>query len=84
MNITRWQHRVLHVLAQGGMIRHRREGARIVEVHCITREGMILAAFTMEDFAALRRKGLIASQNNAPYRISLKGRRAVGARADNR
>lgn len=85
MNITQWQQRVLHVLAQGGMIRHRRgPDGRIDELHCFTREGMVLDGFALADLQALRRKGLVASKDGQPYRITLAGRRAVRARPDNR
>lgn len=84
MNITKWQQRVLHVLAQGGMIRYAREGGRITELQCVTREGMVLADFTLADLQALKRKGLVASRQGQPYRITLEGRRAVRARPDNR
>lgn len=76
---------MLHVLAQGGLIRHERDArGRVVEIHCFTREGMVLAQCDFPLFASLRRKGLIASHEGQPYRISLKGRRAVRARPDNR
>lgn len=84
MNISRWQQRVLHVLAQGGMIRHERIDGRIAELHCLTRDGLVLAGLTLADLQALRRKGLVASQGGQPYRITLAGRRAVRARPDNR
>ena len=44
MNISKAEQRVLHVLAQGGMIRHRRnETGHIVEALCFTRDGHVLA-----------------------------------------
>lgn len=89
MNITRQEQRVLHVLAQGGYIRHEREDTphanrRIIAIDCFTREGMVLADCTLALFASLRRKGLIASQGGQPYRITRNGRRLVRARPDNR
>lgn len=44
MNISKAEQRVLHVLAQGGMIRHRRDDdGHIVEALCFTRDGFVLA-----------------------------------------
>lgn len=85
MNISRREQRVLHVLAQGGDIRHDRgQGGRILEILCFTRDGLVLADCDMAVFRRLRRRGLIESRNGAPYRISLRGRQAVRAQPDNR
>ncbi|CAL8968453.1 MULTISPECIES: YjhX family toxin [Rhodoplanes] len=85
MNISRSEQRVLHVLAQGGQIRHRRtDDGRILDVLCVTRDGHVLADCTVEVFAKLRRKRLIESRASSPYRISDKGRRSVRAQLDNR
>ncbi len=84
MNISRMEQRVLHVLAQGGYIRHLRENGRICEIECYTREGYLLADCTMTIFQQLRRKRLIESRKGSPYRISLKGRENVRAQANNR
>lgn len=84
MNISKRHQRVLHLLALGGAIRLDRDAAgRIERVFCITREGLLLDGFAPADFAALRRKGLIASMGGQPYRITLLGRRVVRAQADN-
>lgn len=85
MNISRSEQRVLHVLAQGGFIRHQRaDNGRIIDVLCFTRNGHVLTDCTPEVFAKLRRKRLIESRASSPYRISDKGRRSVRARPDNR
>lgn len=85
MNISRAEQRVLHVLAQGGHIAHDRDGARkITRILCRTRDGLILTDCTLTVFHGLRRKGLIASQEGQPYRITYAGRRAVRSQADNR
>ncbi len=85
MNISRSEQRVLHVLAQGGQIRHRRtDDGRILDVLCVTRDGHVLTDCTVEVFAKLRRKRLIESRASSPYRISDKGRRSVRAQLDNR
>ena len=85
MNISRSEQRVLHVLAQGGYIRHQRAAnGRIIEALCFTRDGHILADCTVEVFSKLRRKRLVESRTSGPYRISDRGRRSVRAQLDNR
>ena len=85
MNISRLEQRVLHALAQGGLIEHDREGGRkVATVLCRTRDGFVLSDCTLSVFLSLRRKGLIASAAGGPYRISMAGRRSVRAQADNR
>ncbi|MGB3500240.1 MAG: YjhX family toxin [Mesorhizobium sp.] len=85
MNISKYEQRVLHVLAQGGHVRHlRADNGRITHVDCFTRDGHVLADCTLEIFRKLHRKRLIESRASGPYRISEKGRRSVRAQADNR
>lgn len=85
MNISKAEQRVLHVLAQGGIIRHRRgESGHIVEALCFTRDGHVLANTGLSLFNRLRRRGFIASRGGAPYRITPTGLRAVRAQLDNR
>ncbi len=85
MNISKRHQRVLHILALGGAMRILRDATgRIAQVQCVTRESLLLDGIEPADFAALRRKGLIASQDGQPYRISRLGRMAVRARPDNR
>lgn len=85
MNISKAEQRVLHVLAQGGMIRHRRgEDGHIVEALCFTCDGFVLADTGLLLFNRLRRRGFIASRGGAPYRITQAGLRAVRAQLDNR
>lgn len=86
MNISRYEQRVLHALAQGGCIRHQRcaTSGRIVVADCFTRDGYRLADCTMSLFRRLKRRGLIASSESAPYRITRLGLAAVRAQLDNR
>jgi uncharacterized protein len=84
MNISRTEQRVLHVLALGGRIEHARNGgAKIDEILCVIRDGLILADCTLATFQRLRRKRLIASEGGGPYRISRLGRMSVRAQTDN-
>ena len=84
MNISKLEQRVLHVLAQGGFIRHTRNGGEIVAIDCFSRDGYRLADCTLELFRRLRRRGLIVSREGGPYRISGLGISSVRAQADNR
>ncbi|SEH58751.1 YjhX family toxin [Magnetospirillum fulvum] len=85
MNISRYEQRVLHVLALGGYILHERDdGPKITSVTCYTRDGMILSDCTLIVFARLRGKRLIESRLGGAYRISKRGRTAVRAQLDNR
>jgi uncharacterized protein YjhX (UPF0386 family) len=85
LNISKTEQRVLHALAQGGAIHHRRcaEG-RIVAADCFTRDGLVLADCTLGLFRKLKRRGLIASREGQPYRITRAGLEAVRAQLDNR
>lgn len=85
MNISRNEQRVLHVLAQGGVIRHERaENGRIHAVSCLTRDGHLLSDCTLDVFLKLRRRRLVESKASSPYRISRRGRLAVRSQLDNR
>ncbi|MCA8932266.1 MAG: YjhX family toxin [Rhodospirillaceae bacterium] len=85
MNISKAEQRVLHVLAQGGLIRHERdEGGRIAEVHCFTRDGFCMAEFDLPLFRRLKKRRLISSRQGRPYRITRRGLDTVRAQLDNR
>lgn len=85
MNISKYEQRVLHALAQGGCIRHvRAADGKIAAVDCFNRDGLRLADCSLPVFARLRRRGLIRSQGGMPYRITRRGLAAVRAQLDNR
>ncbi len=85
MNISKREQRVLHVLAQGGMIRFERaDNGRVTVVDCFNRDGFRLADCTLETFRRLRRRRLIRSQSGKPYQITRRGLEAVRAQLDNR
>jgi uncharacterized protein YjhX (UPF0386 family) len=85
LNISKYEQRVLHALAQGGRIAHRRnESGAIFAADCFTREGHVLADCTLSLFRRLKRRRLIASMDGQPYRITRLGLEAVRAQLDNR
>jgi hypothetical protein len=84
VNISKLEQRVLHVLAQGGLIQHVRQDGRIVAVDCYSRDGYRLMDCTLGLFQRLKRRGLIYSHDGKPYRISRFGLACVRAQADNR
>jgi uncharacterized protein YjhX (UPF0386 family) len=85
LNVSKYEQRVLHALAQGGHITYRKDDkGKIFEVLCVTREGWVLSDCTLALFQKLRRRGLIASRASLPYRITRDGLAAVRAQLDNR
>jgi len=84
MNINRCDQRVLHALAQGGLIRLFRDTCgKVVEVECLNRDGWRLSPFGIEDFKRLKRRRLISSRASGPYRITRLGLTAVRPQLDN-
>ncbi len=85
MNISKYEQRVLHALAQGGCIVHRKDSkGDIVEVDCFNRDGFRLMDCTLAIFQKLRRRRLIASRNGGAYCITRGGLLAVRPQLDNR
>lgn len=84
MDISRAEQRILHLLAQGGSIHHRRDNGHIVEALCITREGACLSGMSLGLFNKLKRRGYVESRGGGPYRISRLGLARVRSQLDNR
>ncbi len=85
MNISKYEQRTLHALAQGGRIEHHKdERGAIVEIDCLNRDGWRLADCSMGVFRKLRRRRFIRSEGGGPYRITREGLAAVRAQLDNR
>ena len=83
VNISKYEQRTLHALAQGGSIHITKDDhGKIVEVNCATREGWSLSDLAI--FKKLKKRGLIASRDSQPYRITRNGLAAVRAQLDNR
>lgn len=85
MNVSKYEQRVLHALAQGGHIAYEKDDkGKIVEILCVNREGWVLSDCTLAIFRKLRRRGLIASRGSRPYQITRDGLAAVRSQLDNR
>ena len=85
MNVSKFEQRVLHVLAQGGAIHHLRgPDGKIAAARCFTREGFVLTDCTLPLFRRLKQRGPIASRGGRPYAITRQGLAAVRAQLDNR
>lgn len=85
MNLSKYEQRTLHTLAQGGRIEHRKDDrGDIVEIDCFNRDGWRLADCTLPVFRKLKRRRLIRSENGGPYRITRDGLAAVRPQLDNR
>lgn len=85
MNISKNEQRVLHALAQGGLIKVIKDDKnRILEADCITRDGWFLTACTLDVFKKLRKRRLIRSRGGQPYRITREGLLSVRAELSQR
>ena len=85
MNISKYEQRTLHALAQGGRIEPMKdEGGDIIAVDCITRDGWRLSDCSLRVFQRLRKRRFIRSLGGGPYRVTREGLAVVRAQVDNR
>lgn len=85
MNISKYEQRTLHALAQGGRIDYRKdERGHIIEVDCFNRDGWRLDDCSLVVFRKLRKRRLIMSRDGGPYHITCEGLFAVRPQLDNR
>jgi uncharacterized protein YjhX (UPF0386 family) len=85
VNISKYEQRTLHALAQGGTICvQKNDAGDIIHIDCITRDGWRLADCTLAVFRKLRRRRFVRSEDGRPYRITRDGLAAVRAQVDNR
>lgn len=85
MNISKYEQRTLHALAQGGRINHHKDAdGDIIAVDCVTRDGWRLEDCSLHVFRKLKKRRFIRSEDGRPYRITREGLAAVRAQLDNR
>ena len=85
MNISKYEQRTLHALAQGGnIVVEKDDRGKIIEIACFTREGWSLSDCTLPVFKKLRARRLIMSRAGGPYRVTREGLAAVRSQPDNR
>lgn len=85
MNVSKFEQRTLHALAQGAAIHvEKDEKGKIRAVICVTRECWLLSDGTLATFRRLKGRRPIASRGGGPYRIAREGLGAVGGQLDNR
>ncbi|KKB12786.1 hypothetical protein VE25_05450 [Devosia geojensis] len=85
MDVSRKEQRVLHALAQGGMIVVLKDdNGKAAGYEFYNREGWLVAGFTEQMFRKLKAKKAIASSSGQPYRITRRGLELVRSEYDNR
>lgn len=85
MDISRAEQRILHILAQGGLIVIEKDAnGRIAELNCLTRDGWRFPGLDLRLFRKIKRRRAVASTNGGPYRITRRGLELVRAQPDNR
>jgi uncharacterized protein YjhX (UPF0386 family) len=85
MDISRFEQRILHLLAQGGRIDLiKSDGEDPDRIECYTRDGWLFPELELSLFRKLKRRRAIASRGGGPYRITEHGLQLVRSQADNR
>lgn len=85
MDISRDEQRVLHALAQGGLIKPLKNAkGRIDGLELYNRDGWLMPMLSLPLFKKLQRRKAIKSQNGEPYRITRRGLELVRSEFDNR
>ncbi len=85
MNISKFEQRVLHALAQGGSIHFERgPNGKVLSVVCFTRDGHVLTDCSLPLFERLKKRRFIRSKNGRPYQVTRLGVQSVRSQLDNR
>ena len=84
MDISRAEQRILHLLAQGGRIELIKQGKKLADLHCYSRDGWRYPGLDEQLFRKLKKKRAIASKGGQPYRITRRGLELVRSELDNR
>lgn len=85
MNISKPQQRTLHALAQGGAITLVRDDrGALLDAECFNRDGWRLSDCNLAVFKAFKKRRLIASKGDGPYRITREGLLSLRSQLDNR
>lgn len=85
MDISRSEQRVLHALAQGGMIvALKSDNGKISALEFYNRDGWLMPDLGTGLFRKLKAKKAIASSGGRPYRITRRGLELVRSEFNNR
>ncbi|MEW5424232.1 YjhX family toxin [Amorphus sp. 3PC139-8] len=85
MDISKDEQRVLHLLAQGGVLQVQKDDrGKVADCIVVTRDGWHWRGCSLPLFRKLKRRRLVISRGGAPYRITELGLRRVRAQLDNR
>jgi uncharacterized protein YjhX (UPF0386 family) len=85
LDISRDEQRVLHALAQGGIIVPlKNTRGRIDALELYNRDGWRMPVLDLNLFRKLKRRRTISSQEGGPYRITRRGLELVRSELDNR